>query len=995
VILLNACGGGGDDGSEDSAVPPAPPPGIGAAGGTVNGPNGSRVVIPANALTSNTAIAVSLSGSSAPALPAGLTAIGQMFAFTPHGTTFAVPVTMTIPFEPATVPAGRTPQLMKTNSQNQWEQVSNATFGTNSVSGQVTSFSDLTVVLPPLQSVQLNREWFFSELLGDELEEVERASGSQADGDMHELFDHGPTSFDAEWVFPDGTNRQSDGIGTSEVFSSGNGVTYWVVTEAPHGNRFLPEDPIGSKARLVQHQTFVKNAANASYEFTLSEVILQIFDRNGVLRRGCPPGRTLVLDPLDPAEVLNPLGACDLVRAEVFLDVKAYTDDPGEPQVEFFRVAGRAILTGNADGSQATAFSEGFSRSSLWITNDFGFLRGDEQGDDLFILNDDRTYRVNLAQVGLNKRFTVRVETFAQGYNRAASSINGIGAEFGTAANAYLRDPLRLGGTSVVSSGVTLVETPLPLREPGNTVSDPLPCVPGPAPDPLAGTVQFLAPAFRIMETATSPVITVMRTGGTKGEISATFATSDGTAVGDVDYRSTSGTVFFADGDAAARLVTVPVIQDALVGESDKLVALTLSQPGGCAALGAQSTATLRIVDDDPLPPAPSGLDATFDGDGKASIAAFGGDRSAMALQSDGKIVMVGGTFTDFVLARFNADGSLDTSFGSGGKLTTDMVAGEQEEALAVAVQADGKIVVAGFTGTAGPGGPQNFALARYLTNGTLDSAFGTGGRIVTGVPGNAFALAIQPDGRIVVGGRVGEDIQLARFNASGTLDSSFGGNGIAVALDIAGAGDAAANLVLLPNGSIVVSGNSTIGGGNTPTVLARYLANGTLDSSFGTAGKVILDERVGEGLALQSDGKLVLVGHIETATAPATRKEFRVMRLSANGSPDGAFGTGGKVSTAFSTVGDEARAVTLQSDGKILVAGGSSLQTNPNFALARYNTNGTLDTNFNGDGLVTVDFFSFSDLAESVVVQPNGRIVLGGLARDNVDGYGVARIVP
>ena len=416
-------------------------------------------------------------------------------------------------------------------------------------------------MLPPVQSVRLNREWSFSELLGDALEEVVRDSDTQEGGDMHELFDHGPATFDAEWVFPDGTDRESDGIATSEVFSSASGVTYWVVTEAPRGNRFVPEEPIGSKARLVQHQTFLKNATNASYEFTLSEVILQIFDRNAVLQRGCPPGLTLVFDPLDPEETLIPHGSCDLLRGDVYLDVQAYTDEPGEPQVEFFRVAGRAVLTGDANSAQSTVITESFSRIPLWIPINFSLVGGDDPGDSLLLLNDDRTFRVNLGSVGVNKHFTVRVETHARAYDRAASSVNGIGAEFPTAAHAYLRDPLRLGGTSVVSSGLTPVDTALPLREPTNTVSEPLPCTPGPGPNPGAGTVQFLAPAFRVSESSTNPVITVTRAGGAAGAISATFTTSDGTAVSDVDYTSVNGTVFFADGDDAPRVVDVPPIQ--------------------------------------------------------------------------------------------------------------------------------------------------------------------------------------------------------------------------------------------------------------------------------------------------------------------------------------------------------------------------------------------------------------------------------------------------
>jgi uncharacterized delta-60 repeat protein len=517
---------------------------------------------------------------------------------------------------------------------------------------------------------------------------------------------------------------------------------------------------------------------------------------------------------------------------------------------------------------------------------------------------------------------------------------------------------------------------------------DPEPCLPGPGPNADAGTLQFVGAAFRVTETTTTPVVTVTRTGGTTGAVTATFATSNGSAIADVDYTPVTATVFFADGDDANRTVDVPILQDTVAGEPDRIVNLTLSQPGGCAALGTPATATLAIVDDDPVPPPPSGLDTTFDTDGKATLTAFGGDRSAMALQPDGKIIMVGGTFTDFILARFNADGSLDTGFGVSGKVETAMVPGALDEALAVALQSDGKIVVAGRTNL-------NFALARYDANGSLDATFGVGGRVVTGVLGTAFAVAIQPDNKIVAGGRLDGDVQLARYNPDGTLDNGFGENGkLATPTDIVGDADAAANIVLLPSGEILVSGGSSVGGTADPTGLARYLPNGSLDTSFGTGGKVILDESVGEGLARQPDGRLVLVGSIETLVSPATRRLFRVMRLNENGSVDSSFGTAGKVSTALSERGDVARAVALR-DGKIIVAGIASSQTNPDFAVARYNNDGTLDTTFNGDGLLTIDFFSSSDVAESVAIQPNGRIVLGGSARDNVEGYGVARVVP
>jgi uncharacterized delta-60 repeat protein len=152
----------------------------------------------------------------------------------------------------------------------------------------------------------------------------------------------------------------------------------------------------------------------------------------------------------------------------------------------------------------------------------------------------------------------------------------------------------------------------------------------------------------------------------------------------------------------------------------------------------------------------------------------------------------------------------------------------------------------------------------------------------------------------------------------------------------------------------------------------------------------------VGEGLALQGDGKIVLAGKVENADIAATQTLFEVMRLSANGTPDSSFGTAGIVDTAVSTRGDAAFAVALQPDGKIVAAGAGSIQLNPNFAVVRYDTNGVLDSAFGiGTGMLTVDFFGSTDVAESVALQTDGKIIAGGLARDSVDGYGVIRINP
>ncbi|HEY6642430.1 hypothetical protein [Povalibacter sp.] len=240
-------------------------------------------------------------------------------------------------------------------------------------------------------------------------------------------------------------------------------------------------------------------------------------------------------------------------------------------------------------------------------------------------------------------------------------------------------------------------------------------------------------------------------------------------------------------------------------------------------------------------------------------------------------------------------------------------------------------------------------------------------------------------------------DFAIARYDSNGSLDPGFGAGG-RLATDIGDGTNTARNVVVQSNAMIVVSGEP-IGTftGSDHTDVARYDARGVPDPAFGAGGLLTLSgARVGEGLAVQRDGKLVLVGEVEVATPPATRTQFAVRRLNADGSPDTNFGTAGIVSTPFTDRGDSARAVTLQDDGRILVAGASSTQTNPEFALARYNTDGSLDTAFagNGGGRLTVDFFGFTDIAESVAVMTDGRIVLGGLARDNVDGYGVARIL-
>ena len=225
------------------------------------------------------------------------------------------------------------------------------------------------------------------------------------------------------------------------------------------------------------------------------------------------------------------------------------------------------------------------------------------------------------------------------------------------------------------------------------------------------------------------------------------------------------------------------------------------------------------------------------------------------------------------------------------------------------------------------------------------------------------------------------------------------------------GLNNQAENVVVQPtDGKIVVSGSSLDPGSSGVgidhhTDLARYLPDGQPDPAFGAGGTLTLDAFVGADLALQPDGRLLLVGTADTTppgSPPGSVTELSVMRLEPDGAPDPTFGDNGTVNVSVTRLSspsgvpgrDIGAAIALQPDGRIVVAG-STGGFNSNFAIARLLADGTLDTDFTDTGVLTVDFFGFTDAAEAVAVTDDGRIVVAGLARDNVDGYGVARVSP
>jgi uncharacterized delta-60 repeat protein len=394
---------------------------------------------------------------------------------------------------------------------------------------------------------------------------------------------------------------------------------------------------------------------------------------------------------------------------------------------------------------------------------------------------------------------------------------------------------------------------------------------------------------------------------------------------------------------------------------------------------------------------APGDLDLSFGTDGKVITGFVGGSAgaSSVALQPDGKVVVAGLTgltsfaARDFALARYNPDGSVDASFGTEGTLTTDF-AGGSDVAVGVALQPDGKIVAAGFTGP--PDGDfRQFALARYNADGAPDSSFGTDGQVITDFPSvdeAASAVALQPDGKIVTAGIAFTssgfgDFIVARYNPDGTLDLSFGTGGEATTNF--GDHDGAFAVALQPDGKVVAAGFSF----GTPTLeeefaLARYSSDGALDPTFGTGGEVTTDfnsfDDGASAVAVQPDGKIVAAGG--SFPSPTTT-DFALARYEPNGALDLAFGTGGMVTTDFAGAYDLAEDVALQPDGKIVAAGLTGVLAGDefDFALARYDSDGSLDAFFGTGGRVTTDFAGGTDEAGGVALQPDGKIVAAGVA--------------
>jgi uncharacterized delta-60 repeat protein len=428
-------------------------------------------------------------------------------------------------------------------------------------------------------------------------------------------------------------------------------------------------------------------------------------------------------------------------------------------------------------------------------------------------------------------------------------------------------------------------------------------------------------------------------------------------------------------------------------------------------------------------------------------IAPIGGNDWTYAresvVQSDGKVIVIGSTrhfpttlnFTsnEYNAVRFNLDGSIDTSYGQNGVVNSSTV-NIVEIANAAAIQADGKLIIAGSSGNSIVNGflETKFALYRLNTDGSLDTSFNSNGSVLTainaplppsvasasnGAPLNDVvkAIAIQADGKIIAAGSSGvnynvsgsqarySDFALARYNADGSLDTSFDADGktttsFSTRSEIN-------SIKLLANGQILATGfvrsTDAINEFEADFVLVKYNSNGSLDTSFGVNGKLVSTEFTplqyasgfAESILFQTDGKIILVGTINNG-GPGIGGNFALARYNANGTVDTSFGVDGLVNIPFpydefivgGSLGVIAENAIMQPDGKIIVVGYNPGGGKENYAIARYNTDGTLDNSFGTKGVVRTDVgdsdrysSANGDHARSVNLLADGKILVSG----------------
>ena len=418
-------------------------------------------------------------------------------------------------------------------------------------------------------------------------------------------------------------------------------------------------------------------------------------------------------------------------------------------------------------------------------------------------------------------------------------------------------------------------------------------------------------------------------------------------------------------------------------------------------ALGTAAIVAVVLVglSSTPASAAAGKLDGSFSGDGRATAFPKGATGFGVAIDGQGRILVAGYTLgrdTDFALARFRSNGRLDPDFGGGdGRVTTDL--GGTDYAFDIALGSNGRIVVAGERQRSSG---STMAVAVYGPRGGLDRGFSKDGVAFVDF-GKRFqganAVAVSANDKIVLGGSTSSDQTsrwaLARLLPSGARDRDFGGDG-RVTIDITPSDEQINDITIVGGGKIVAVGSAE--SGLSPRIaVARFLIGGAKDRDFGNGGVKLTDVANGTdtayGVAEQSDGKLIVVGHV----ANGGKADWGVLRYGVNGRLDDTFHGDGIRILGFGPDYEFAQAAAIQSNGRIVVVGRISRSNEDQFGIVRLKPNGAYDLNFSKDGRVIVDFDRGSDTARDVALQDNGRIVVAGEAFDRGDRrIGVARLL-
>jgi uncharacterized delta-60 repeat protein len=765
------------------------------------------------------------------------------------------------------------------------------------------------------------RSW--SVLKMDQTRETKVAGGRQRGGLLKKTVDIGPAAFILEPIL-------APARAIADVLSTADGTDYHVLAQAPVKNPADPQSAMGAVTHLDEYQTYLKRSGEASLSVTLSRIVLDAVDQNGIE---------------SVTECGAPDGLCYPIEALVVFHLRAYTT--GRTGREFFAAGGMASLQGSAtEGWDFEAATAADANVAQWNRDNFNRLvdlgvTDEPQGQ--MHLKAPRTLDVPLFSVGNGRPFTVHVSLQAE-------AVTDRGRE--SAAEAFIEDPQHRDPPLLSTQGLQALGTQQ-VKEPA---AKPLPaarCSSGPS--PKSGVIELSRSSYPAGEGHGSALVIVTRTGGSRGAVSVDVSTSGGSAEAGNDFTSTSARVRFGNHDDTPRFVEIPIHQDQ-AAEPPETFNVSLAD-ARCATLGQQHSATVRILDDDQPPPTPP---PTFTING--TVDGLQGSGLVLSNLGDDVPVSASGSFT----------------------FPRTAVTGQPYE-ISVKTQPTNPDQICTIEHGAGTVSIANVTdIAVHCTTSVipsgLDSTFGDQGRVTTPGNGDGRAVLIQPDGKMVtVGAReVGNNFHFqfgaTRHDANGNLDPGFGTGGIATT-PLGGNDDKARDAALLPDGGFVAVGQADPAGlGNVDFGVVRYTADGHPDPGFNSTGVETTDIAgrgdVANAVAVQADGKIVVVGEAETIPSFF---DFAVVRYNPNGTLDQSFGGDGIVTTDLGSEFDDATAVAIQPDGKIVVAG----DTEQNVALARYLPDGQLDPTFNAGGTVVSNIGT--NEANGVAITPGGTILIAG----------------